>query len=565
MSSEQRDQELGSGHGGSGFGRPVRPEPASNTPNQIPQQQGLAHSQPGSGQDQQGAPGENQPGHAAPEPERSRWQRTERVEYPTESFDQPTERLGQFPAGSSTASYNQAPSNPTLPLPGSPSPYEPSPYAQAQPDPNSQSEVGFTPPAGGFSVPPGGGMPPAGGAVPPGGNGPVPPGGPIPPFGGYGAPTPGAVTTASRRGPGWFAVIAIAVVAALLGAVGAFTAGIGYNAIAGVAADSNTVSAPQQAEPPAKNSTANAPNWEDVAKAVAPSVVAITVQTGQGAAEGTGIILDARGTIVTNNHVVQGADRIAVTLHDGRTYWARTVGTDPSTDIAVIRLQDPPKGLKPATLGDSAKVVVGQPVMALGTPLGLQNTVTTGIVSAVNRPVSTSSDSSNPKDSAFTSAIQTDASINQGNSGGPLVDAQGYVIGINSAIASTGNGRENAGSIGLGFAIPVNTVKLIADQLISKGTAQHALLGVTATDGTATVGTTIYRGAKVVEIVPNSPAASGGLAVGDLVTKVDDVNIGSATALTAYVRSLPVGSSHKLTVLRGQDEKVLDIKLSSAD
>ncbi|WP_203733015.1 S1C family serine protease, partial [Streptomyces sp. SID12501] len=220
---------------------------------------------------------------------------------------------------------------------------------------------------------------------------------------------------------------------------------------------------------PVSGSSNENPDWQAVAAAVQASVVAIDVKTSSGEAQGSGVIIDDAGHVLTNNHVVAGAEgNVQVTLTDGRMFEAQVVGTDASTDLAVVKLVDAPSDLKAAALGDSDEVAVGDPVMAVGNPLGLANTVTTGIVSAVDRPVSTQE---NGGEAAVTNAIQIDAAINPGNSGGPLFDATGRVIGITSSIATL---SQQSGSIGLGFAIPVNVTKNIAGQLIQDGQAEHA-------------------------------------------------------------------------------------------
>jgi len=309
---------------------------------------------------------------------------------------------------------------------------------------------------------------------------------------------------------------------------------------------------------PVSGSTNDNPDWEAVSKAVAPAVVAIEVTLDQGGAQGSGVIIDDQGHIVTNNHVVAGAQGdVQVTLTDGRLFKATVVGTDPTTDLAVIKLTDPPENLKAAALGDSTKVVVGQPVMAVGNPLGLANTVTTGIVSAVDRPVSTTGEDGG--DATVTNAIQIDAAVNPGNSGGPLFDAQGRVIGINSSIATLSS---ESGSIGLGFAIPVDLVKNIAGQLVDDGTAEHAFLGVSLTDGTATADDVTRRGAVVEEITDGSPAAKAGLQAKDVIVAIDGKPVGGAESLTAYVRALASGAQAKLTVVR--DGKATDVDVTLA-
>jgi putative serine protease PepD len=297
------------------------------------------------------------------------------------------------------------------------------------------------------------------------------------------------------------------------------------------------------------------------------------------------VIIDGKGHILTNNHVVSGAGQgasISVALNDGRTYKATVAGTDPSTDLAVITLTNPPSDLKAVALGNSDNLKVGDPVMAIGNPLGLAGTVTTGIVSALNRPVTTQAedDSQSQQQNPFgqglpgqgqsdpqtgsdssqvvTNAIQTSAAINPGNSGGALVNASGQLVGINSSIASLGSsGTSQSGSIGIGFAIPVNEAKSIATQLIDKGKAEHAFLGVTLQDGTATDGSSQRAGAEVSSVSTGTPAANAGLKKGDVVIAVDDDPVDSSLSLVANIRERSVGDKVSLTVLR--DGKRVDL------
>ena len=386
---------------------------------------------------------------------------------------------------------------------------------------------------------------------------------------GSGAPAPVATgaagTAAPRRGPGWGGTSALVLAGMLLssgltlGGVVAYDQRRGDEPVA-AAQDSQTSEAR-----PAATTTSEDPDWAAISEQVSPSAVSILSSTGSGTSQGTGVVLDEDGTILTNDHVAGDAESLQVTTSDGRSFAASVVGTDPSTDLAVIRLEDPPEDLQPATFADSSTVAVGQPVMALGTPLGLENTVTTGIVSALDRPVSATGEETDGSDTTFTSAIQTDAAINPGNSGGPLVDAAGQVIGINTAIASIPNESGQAGSIGLGFAIPANTAMLIAEQLQDGGTVQHAFVGVTTTDGTADDGSAGYRGAEVVAVEPGSPAAEAGLAEGDLITGIDDTPVGGAGALTGIVRGLEVGSTHTLELVRDGKVQTLEITLAARE
>ena len=300
---------------------------------------------------------------------------------------------------------------------------------------------------------------------------------------------------------------------------------------------------------PASGSTSDQPDWESVAAAVRDSVVAIDVQTAAGSGKGSGVIIDTQGHILTNDHVVGDAAQggLQVTLADGRVHEATIVGTDPTTDLAVIRLTDPPQDVTPAVLGDSDSLVVGAAVMAVGNPLGLDSTVTTGIVSALDRPVSTSDGSDQ---AVVTNAIQIDAAINPGNSGGPLFDSAGEVVGITSSIASLSTGAGTAGSIGLGFAIPVDLADRVGAQLIEDGSAEHAFLGVSLRDGTATADGTTRRGAEVLEVTAGSPAGDAGLLAGDVVVAIDDQPVNGAESLTAFVREHAAGSTATLTVVR---------------
>jgi putative serine protease PepD len=282
---------------------------------------------------------------------------------------------------------------------------------------------------------------------------------------------------------------------------------------------------------------------EQVAAKVVPSVVKLETDMGRQSEEGSGIILSSDGLIMTNNHVVSAAKtpgNTTVTFADGRTAPFTVVGTDPSSDIAVVRVQNV-SGLTPITMGSSANLRVGQDVVAIGSPLGLEGTVTTGIISAMNRPVSAGGDATNQN--TVLDALQTDAAINPGNSGGALVNMNGELVGVNSAIATLGGDSTAAqsGSIGLGFAIPIDQAKRIADELIKSGTASHASLGVQVGNDAGT------SGAKIVEVTSGGAAAAAGLPSGVVVTKVDDRVIGSANALVAAVRSKPPGEKVTLT------------------
>jgi putative serine protease PepD len=360
------------------------------------------------------------------------------------------------------------------------------------------------------------------------------------------------------------ALVGTAAGAAVLASVG--TAGL-TGALDGTASSGGTV-ATQQSEQrsnsaPVVTSTTKDPDWANVANAVRPTVVAITVQTPGGTAQGSGVVIDAQGHIVTNHHVVGDAvdGGLQVTLSDGRIYAASVEGTDAATDLAVITLKDPPKDLQAARLGNSDDVVVGDPVAAIGNPLGLSSTVTTGIVSALDRPVQTSEQSQGLGQQqgvqVVTNAIQVDAAINPGNSGGPLFDATGRVVGINSSIASIPNASGQAGSIGLGFAIPSNLVKQISDQLMKDGVAQHAFLGVTMKDGLGTADGATRAGAEVQAVQPGTPASDAGLQPGDVIVAIDKQPVDGALSLTGFVRQYASGDKVTLEVIR--DGKSIEV------
>jgi putative serine protease PepD len=303
---------------------------------------------------------------------------------------------------------------------------------------------------------------------------------------------------------------------------------------------------------------------ESVAQKVLPSVVKINVAGQQGEASGSGIILTADGTILTNNHVVELAENggtLRVDFNDGTSADAEILGTDPLTDTAVIKAKDV-SDLTPATIGKSAILGVGQGVVAIGSPFGLDATVTSGIVSALNRPVNVGSDDQG--NSTTYPAIQTDAAINPGNSGGPLVDMTGAVIGINSSIrtasSSSGYGSSGeSGSIGLGFAIPIDEVMPIVDQMAKGETPTHARLGIKV--GNPTSGD--ESGAVVSDVTAGSTAQKAGLGSGDVITKIDDQRITDADSLVATIRSYRPGDTVSVTWTAGGKEQSADLVLDS--
>jgi putative serine protease PepD len=311
-----------------------------------------------------------------------------------------------------------------------------------------------------------------------------------------------------------------------------------------------------------------------------PSVVTIEANSGGGGigesegegegGTGTGFVYDKEGHILTNNHVVASAadgGELSATFSNGKKYDAEVVGRAQGYDVAVLKLKNAPSGLTPLPLGDSEKVAVGDSTIAIGAPFGLSNTVTTGIISAKNRPVA-SGDGSSGKNS-YMSALQTDASINPGNSGGPLLDASGAVIGINSAIQSTGNGfgQSQAGSIGLGFAIPINQAKNVAQELIRTGRPTYPVIGatvdMTGKDEGAKIAAEGAGGAPAV--VPNGPAAKAGLKAGDVITKFNGKPIDSGPTLISEIWTHKPGDKVTLTFERGGTERTAEIVLGERE
>jgi putative serine protease PepD len=303
---------------------------------------------------------------------------------------------------------------------------------------------------------------------------------------------------------------------------------------------------------------------EEVAARVLPSVVKIDVAGSQGTGSGSGIILSEDGLILTNNHVVEVAadgGSLAVSFSDGTSAAAEVVGTDPLTDSAVIQAEDV-SGLTPATIGTSANLDVGQQVVAIGSPFGLESTVTSGIVSAVDRPVNVGTDAEG--NSTTYPAIQTDAAINPGNSGGALVDMNGDVVGVNASIRTAGSAAtEEGGSIGLGFAIPIDELMPIVDQIRNGETPTHARMGVSVSDVRTQPGQLAEEGALIQRVEQGSTAADAGLEEGDVVTKLDDTRITGADSLVATIRSYRPGDEVTLTWLRDGDEQTATLTLDS--
>ena len=372
---------------------------------------------------------------------------------------------------------------------------------------------------------------------------------------------------ASRGGSSATSHIVTAVVAALVAA--ALCLGVGYFALTygWVSTPTTTsltnVQSNKSGTGSATAKTGEAADWKTVASEVSGSVVSIQAALSNGTAKGSGAIVSAKGYIVTNNHVISGAQQIQVTLSNGQMYTAQVVGTDTTTDLAVIKLDNPPSDLKAVEFADSDKLAVGEDVMAIGNPLGYDDTATTGIVSALNRPVTVTDDSGSD---IVTNAVQIDAAINPGNSGGPTFNAAGQVIGINSSIASTATSSNSAGSIGIGFAIPSNLVKRVANEIIKDGKVKHVALGVTITTGTVEADGVTRAGAKVTAgtsgsaVVSGSPADKAGLKVGDVIVAYDGNAVSSTYSLLGYVRASALNDKVTLTIVRGG--KTMDVEVT---
>ena len=407
----------------------------------------------------------------------------------------------------------------------------------------------------------------------------TPPPGPQNPYFSYPAPQgpppegpPGAAGTTTtaplpvqrrpRRAGLAAAVLATAVVVGGAAGVGGAAAWNAYDDNSGTSATpSDTPSTSQVVDTP--NSPAPDGSVEQVAAKVLPSVVKINVSGAQGAGSGSGIILSSDGEILTNNHVAEiaaGGGTMSVSFNDGSTAKATILGTDPLTDTAVIKAEGV-SGLTPATIGKSSDLKVGESVVAIGSPFGLDSTVTSGIVSALNRPVDVGSDGQG--NSTTYPAIQTDAAINPGNSGGALVDLQGNVVGINSSIRTASTSQTEAGSIGLGFAIPMDEVMPIVDQMSKGETPTHARLGISVSNVADQSGALVSEGAQVQDVSSGSTADSAGLAKGDVITKIDDHLIDGADSLVATIRSYRPGDQVTVTYTHDGDTKTATLQLDS--
>ncbi|MFC9631380.1 S1C family serine protease [Streptomyces mirabilis] len=364
-------------------------------------------------------------------------------------------------------------------------------------------------------------------------------------------------------------VAAILVAALVAGGVGG---GIGYSLAKNNdnSTDSTTVSAPSGSGD-VKRASGTVAN---VAAKALPSTVTIEAESSSGSGgTGTGFVFDTQGHILTNNHVVADAvdgGKLTATFPNGKKYDAEVVGHAQGYDVAVIKLKNAPSDLKPLTLGDSDAVAVGDSTIAIGAPFGLSNTVTTGIISAKNRPVASSDGSASSK-ASYMSALQTDASINPGNSGGPLLDAQGAVIGINSAIQSSSSGglggTSQSGSIGLGFAIPINQAKHVAQQLIKTGKPVYPVIGasVSLQDGTGGAKITEQGASGSAAVTSGGPADKAGLKPGDVITKLDDQVIDSGPTLIGEIWTHQPGDVVKLTYTRDGKTHTAEVTLGQRD
>ena len=389
------------------------------------------------------------------------------------------------------------------------------------------------------------------------------------PFGapGQGFPNqPNQTPVVTKQKSGMTSHVVTAVVAALVS--GALCLGVGFTAITNgwvhvpTSSSLSDVKSNTSGSGSAKAKSGTAVDWTAVAKEVSDSVVAIDVATSDGEAKGSGVVISDKGYIATNNHVISGAQQIQVTLASGAVYSAKVVGTDTTTDLAVIKLDNPPSDLKVAEFADSDNLAVGEAVMAIGNPLGYDDTATTGIVSALNRPVTVTDDDNN---AIVTNAVQIDAAINPGNSGGPTFNAAGQVIGINSSIASTASSSGTAGSIGIGFAIPSNLVKRVANEIIDNGSVKHVVLGITIKSSTVEADGVTRGCAQVQAVTDGGPASKAGVKAGDSIVAFNGKAVNNNYSLLGYVRASAMGDKVKLTVVRGGNTMDLEVTLDQEE
>jgi len=370
-------------------------------------------------------------------------------------------------------------------------------------------------------------------------------------------PLPAPPERPRRRGVG-LVMVAVLLAGLLGGVVGA----VGYATLADDDAEpsgASTSTSDTLAQDTTSTDAAPERSVQEVAAEVLPSVVKIDVITAEGVGSGSGVILSSTGDILTNNHVVELAtdEGLIVAFDDGKTAPATVVGTDPLLDLAVIRAEGV-SDLPPATLGSSDDLSVGQEVVAVGSPFGLESTVTSGIVSALDRPITAGS---TPDGSTVFPAIQTDAAINPGNSGGALVDTEGQVVGINTAIRTDSSSAAAGGSIGLGFAIPIDEARPIANQLSQGETPTHARIGVTVSDALDENG--VLGGARIEEVGSGGAAADAGLDTDDVVVRVEGDLIASSNDLVATIRGYRPGDEVTLTVVRDGEVEEAEVTLES--
>lgn len=389
------------------------------------------------------------------------------------------------------------------------------------------------------------------------------------PFGapGQGFPNqPNQTPVVTKQKSGMTSHVVTAVVAALVS--GALCLGVGFTAITNgwvhvpTSSSLSDVKSNTSGSGSAKAKSGTAVDWTAVAKEVSDSVVAIDVATSDGEAKGSGVVISDKGYIATNNHVISGAQQIQVTLASGAVYSAKVVGTDTTTDLAVIKLDNPPSDLKVAEFADSDNLAVGEAVMAIGNPLGYDDTATTGIVSALNRPVTVTDDDNN---AIVTNAVQIDAAINPGNSGGPTFNAAGQVIGINSSIASTASSSGTAGSIGIGFAIPSNLVKRVTNEIIDNGSVKHVVLGITIKSSSVEADGVTRGCAQVQAVADGGPASKAGVKAGDSIVAFNGKAVNNNYSLLGYVRASAMGDKVKLTVVRGGNTMDLEVTLDQEE
>ncbi|MBT1092852.1 S1C family serine protease [Streptomyces sp. Tu102] len=480
------------------------------------------------------------------------------------SQEHPAPRADAEPTAPLPPVPNTAPASSNGTQPYGPDAYGPDPYA-------AQAADGAQPPADG-SQPPAAHPHASQGSAPDASWPPPPP--PGSPYGDGGAGGAGGAgggsgwgaayqQPAPKRGRG--GLLAAVLIAALV--AGGLGGGLGYTLAKN---DDNTSSTTVSASDSGGSVKRDPGTVAGVAAKALPSTVTIQAESSAGeGGTGTGFVFDTEGHIVTNNHVVADAvdgGKLTATFPNGKRYDAEVVGHAQGYDVAVIKLKSAPSDLKPLTLGDSDKVAVGDSTIAIGAPFGLSNTVTTGIISAKNRPVASSDGTGS--NASYMSALQTDASINPGNSGGPLLDAQGNVIGINSAIQSAANGMggtSQSGSIGLGFAIPINQAKYVAQQLIKTGKPVYAKIGASVSlEDTGNGAKITEQGASGSDAVEaGGPAAKAGLKPGDVITKLDDSVIDSGPTLIGEIWTHQPGDKVTITYERGGKTHTVELTLGS--